>query len=253
LKDPGTRKEPPATTGRLRREGAKTDAKEMRGGPLALRGSSLALAGLLLSLLFIALAALGWGGWRGFLLDPLRRSAAISLAALAAVTPLCGCNIALGVETDRANDWVLIALLIGGLSLGWASGYCDHHSIWALGREGVRALGLTLFLIGAALRIGSILSLADQFTVWVSIQQDHELVTDKLYRYLRHPSYTGAIFTLLGWALVCRSAVGILIALLMSALLVSRLNAEEKLLLQAFPRDYADYIRRTWRLLPFVY
>jgi protein-S-isoprenylcysteine O-methyltransferase Ste14 len=225
----------------------------MRGGPLALRGSSLALGALLLSLLFIALCALGWGGWHGFLLDPIRRSAAISLAALAALTPLCGCNIALGVETDRANDWVLIALLVGGLSLGWASAFCDRHSIWTLGGESVRLLGLTLFLIGAVLRIGSILSLASRFTVWVSIQEGHELVTDKLYRYLRHPSYTGAILTLLGWALVCRSGVGVLIAGLMSALLVSRLSAEEKLLHQAFPRDYADYVRHSWRLLPFVY
>ena len=231
----------------------KTAAKETRWVAAGLRGVLLALAAVALALLFIALAALGWGSWHGFLLDPIRRSAAISLAALAALTPLCGCNIALGIESDRANDWVLIALLVGGLTLGWASAFCDRHSIWTLGGNGVRLLGLMLFLIGAALRIGSILSLANQFTVWVSIQEGHELVTDKLYRYLRHPSYTGAILTLLGWALVCRSGVGVLIAVLMSALLISRLNAEEKILQRAFSVEYADYARRTWRLIPFVY
>jgi protein-S-isoprenylcysteine O-methyltransferase Ste14 len=213
----------------------------------------LTLGAAALGLVFLQLSAVGIGGWSILLHDPARRDAAISLLSLAAMTPLCGCHVGFGEQKDHANDWVLLALLIGGLCLGYFSARSDRTGFLTLGGESLRYVGLLLFLIGSVLRILAIRTLGPRFTVWVTIQNDHELVTDRLYRHLRHPSYTGAILTLLGWALVYRSGVGILIAAAMALLLISRIDAEERLLLVQFPVAYAEYIQRTWRLLPFVY
>ena len=49
--------------------------------------------------------------------------------------------------------------------------------------------------------------LGPRFSVWVAIQSDHCLQTTGLYRFVRHPSYTGAIFTLFGNAIIPRSYV----------------------------------------------
>jgi len=80
-----------------------------------------------------------------------------------------------------------------------------------------------------------------------------ELVTDGLYRVIRHPSYLGLLLGLNGWALLFRSAIGVLVSLLFFPLLLARMNSEEALLESEFGEQYADYRRRTSRLVPFVY
>jgi hypothetical protein len=58
---------------------------------------------------------------------------------------------------------------------------------------------------------------------------------------------------LFGWALVFRSAIGVQVSLLLLPPLIARMNSEEALLESEFGSQYADYRRRTWRLLPFLY
>ncbi len=228
----------------------------MNGQPPRYRisaAAALTLGAILLAFLFLQLCAAGVGGWSVLFHDPVRRDAAIALLALAALTPLCGCHVGPGSQKDHANDWVLFALLVGGLSLGYFSARSDRTGFLTLGREPLRYAGLLLFLTGSVLRVLAIRTLGSRFTIWVAIQEGHELVTDRLYRRLRHPSYSGAILTLLGWALVYRSAAGVLIAIAMGLLLISRIEAEERLLLAEFPLAYAQYIQQSWRLCPFVY
>jgi protein-S-isoprenylcysteine O-methyltransferase Ste14 len=97
------------------------------------------------------------------------------------------------------------------------------------------------------------LILGSRFSIWVAIQQDHRLETTGLYRFIRHPSYTGAILTLFGWALTFRSGIGLLLALMMVVPLIRRMEAEERLLIAEFGDEYLSYRRRSWRLIPLVY
>ena len=87
----------------------------------------------------------------------------------------------------------------------------------------------------------------------VAIQEGHELETRGLYRVIRHPSYLGLLLGLFGWALISRSAIGVLVALLLLPPLVARMNCEEALLESEIGERYSDYRRRTWRRLPFLY
>ncbi len=72
-------------------------------------------------------------------------------------------------------------------------------------------------------------------------------------RIIRHPSYLGLLLGLFGWALVFRSAIGVLVSLLLVPQLVARMNSEEALLESEFGARYSEYRRRTWRLLPYLY
>jgi protein-S-isoprenylcysteine O-methyltransferase Ste14 len=47
--------------------------------------------------------------------------------------------------------------------------------------------------------------------------------------------------------------IGVLVSLLLVPTLVARMNAGEALLASEFGERYAEYRRRTWRLLPFIY
>ncbi|MEO5596371.1 MAG: isoprenylcysteine carboxylmethyltransferase family protein [Lysobacteraceae bacterium] len=114
--------------------------------------------------------------------------------------------------------------------------------------------GLVVFVLGLALRLWSIVTLGRFFTVQVSIASDHQLVQRGPYRVLRHPSYTGALLELLGFALCIGNWLTLLVMLLPTlAVFAWRIRIEEAALLEAFPDNYAEYARRTWRLIPLVY
>src|SRR5678816_401876 len=62
----------------------------------------------------------------------------------------------------------------------------------------VGPLALILLVGGLALRWAAILTLGTLFTVDVAIHSDHVVVEKGLYRYMRHPSYTGLLLAFLG-------------------------------------------------------
>jgi hypothetical protein len=61
------------------------------------------------------------------------------------------------------------------------------------------------------------------------------------------------ILAAVGWALVFRSGIGLLLGGTLVPLLLVGIAAEERLLESEFGSVYVDYARHTWRLVPFVY
>jgi protein-S-isoprenylcysteine O-methyltransferase Ste14 len=82
------------------------------------------------------------------------------------------------------------------------------------------------------------------------VKQGHALVTHGLYRYVRHPIYTGDMLLLLGLELALNSwcALGVIaLALYVRAQTIR----EESNLLKSLP-GYDEYCRHTSRFLPFI-
>jgi protein-S-isoprenylcysteine O-methyltransferase Ste14 len=77
------------------------------------------------------------------------------------------------------------------------------------------------------------------------------LVTRGPYRFLRHPIYAAVCYFAWAAALDTRAAPAFAAALLVTAGAVARMLAEEHLLSDIYP-EYAEYRRRTARIIPFV-
>ena len=108
--------------------------------------------------------------------------------------------------------------------------------------------------MGGCLRWWAIITLGRFFTVDVIIEKDHELVERGPFRVVRHPSYTGVLLAFVGFALTLRNWAALLIILVpIFAAFIRRMNVEEEALSKALDSRYADYMRRTKRLVPFVY
>jgi Phospholipid methyltransferase len=75
-------------------------------------------------------------------------------------------------------------------------------------------------------------------------------VTTGFDRYIRHPSYLGAVLGMGGWVLVFRRGIGLVLVAPMILMTLPILGAGEALLLSEFGEEYAAYRRRTWRLVP---
>jgi protein-S-isoprenylcysteine O-methyltransferase Ste14 len=138
------------------------------------------------------------------------------------------------------------------LALTRLPAYADRRDLWTLNGDAIRYLGLALLVLGCILRVGPMFALERRFTWPLATQEEHRLVTTGFYRFLRHPSYLGALLAMIGWVLVFRSRIGLLPILLLPVFLPI-IRAEESLLLSEFGAEYASYRRRTWLLLPFLF
>ena len=203
--------------------------------------------------LYLGLAVWGWGGWTAFMANPARASSVVAMVVVSVAAMFTSGNISSGRREDTKNRWIFVPFLVLGFILAWLPAYTDRRDIWTIDSDAVRYLGLVLFVVGSVLRVGAVFVLGNRFSGLVAIQEGHELVTSGLYRVIRHPSYLGLLLFLLGWALVFRSVIGVLVSLLILPPLIARMNSEEALLESEFGERYSEYRRRTWRLVPFVY
>jgi protein-S-isoprenylcysteine O-methyltransferase Ste14 len=203
--------------------------------------------------LFFGLAILGEGG-------PVRFFSSAPLVAVIVVNIALGIaalfsqgHIGSGVREDRSNRWVIAAFTFLGLALAYFPALCDRYDVMTFGGDAVRWLGVALGAAGGVVRLAPVFVLGRRFSGLVAIQPNHKLVTDGLYGLIRHPSYLGIVLTGVGWSLVFRGGVGLVITALMFFVLIGRMNAEERLLGDTFGAQYAAYRARTWRLVPYLY
>jgi protein-S-isoprenylcysteine O-methyltransferase Ste14 len=117
----------------------------------------------------------------------------------------------------------------------------------------MRWLGVVLFAAGGALRLWPVFVLGPRFSGLVAIQPGHTLVTSGVYGVIRHPSYLGLLVNALGWGLIFRAGVGVLLTALMLPPLLARIRAEERRLRTQFGDEYGAYCARTARLIPGLY
>jgi protein-S-isoprenylcysteine O-methyltransferase Ste14 len=109
-------------------------------------------------------------------------------------------------------------------------------------------------LLGIALRWYSASVLGKYFTFDVAIQSSQILVEVGPYRYIRHPSYSGALLTLLGFGLALGNWAGLTAALSSLGFAYAyRIPIEEAALASALGEGYKQYKKRTWRLVPFLF
>ena len=104
------------------------------------------------------------------------------------------------------------------------------------------------------IRFIAIITLGKFFTVNLDIQGNHRLINTGLYRYVRHPSYSGSLLSFLGFGLSLNnwfSLTIIIVPLLVT--FINRINIEEKLLQNQFGVYYSDYKKKTKRLIPWLY
>jgi protein-S-isoprenylcysteine O-methyltransferase len=121
-------------------------------------------------------------------------------------------------------------------------------------RVTVFTIGVVVMAAGVALRFTAVIVLGRSFTYQVKVADDQRVVDRGPYRWVRHPSYTGALLAITG-VLLCvtnwAALLGLPVAL---AGVLYRIRVEERALAGELGVAYTSYMRRTSRrLVPFVY
>jgi protein-S-isoprenylcysteine O-methyltransferase Ste14 len=187
-------------------------------------------------------------------------AAALSaLALMICAAPECGRLLTRRRrEGATAYDGGSLALLLGLLALSLVSAALAATLLpgaaMVHGRALVFGLGIALILVGTALRTYAIRVLGRYFVITVAVGPDQQVVERGPYRLIRHPSYTGALLSLLGFGLVLTNWASLAAIILGSAVGFGyRVMVEERVLSRALGQPYIAYMRRTRRLIPYVF
>jgi len=83
---------------------------------------------------------------------------------------------------------------------------------------------------------------------------EQRVITSGPYAKIRHPGYLGNILLWCGFGVLSsNSIVAFLFPLLFLAVYLYRISVEEKMLVESLSDEYAEYKRKTKRLIPYVY
>lgn len=111
-------------------------------------------------------------------------------------------------------------------------------------------IGMLIMVFGICIRIKAVLTLKKAFTLTVQISKEQHLVTDGMYKFVRHPAYTGSILSLLGLSIILKNLFAILIVLICSLVCYKiRINVEEAILQTYFKK----YKKNTYKLFPYIF
>lgn len=110
-------------------------------------------------------------------------------------------------------------------------------------------LGSILIWPGLGIVLISIFKLGQSLTTSPIPKQGSELKTDGLYKWIRHPIYSGLILTTLGIALEVGSIGKLFFVAALIVLFDYKAKWEETLLIERYP-EYREYMSKTGRFVP---
>ena len=181
------------------------------------------------------------------------RSGALVIIGVASVASLfTGINLDGCYRADARDRWRLVPLSFLSLLIAVVPSLDDRFDLATIDGDATRWAGLVLILIGGILRVGPMFVLGRRFTWPLAGQETHPLVTTGFYRHIRHPSYLGAFLGGIGWVLVFRSGIGLILVALLWPAFLPVVRSEEALLDQEYGEAYRNYRLRSWRLIPLI-
>jgi protein-S-isoprenylcysteine O-methyltransferase Ste14 len=115
-------------------------------------------------------------------------------------------------------------------------------------------IGALCQLLFIALFFESHRQLGKNWSITLEIRDEHKLVTDGIYRFVRHPMYTSFWLWAIAQAFLIPNWIAGFSGLAGVALLYfSRIVKEERLMEEAFGEEYRRYSATTGRIIPRVF
>lgn len=156
----------------------------------------------------------------------------------------------------KADGNVLMTIIrIGGLML-WLSPfvYLINPAWMAWSKIGlpetVRWLGIGIGVLCVAGIYWLFSSIGSGITPVSATRREHKLVTNGIYRYVRHPLYTIGSSLFISFGIMADNWFIILLGTLAFIVMAIRTPKEEANLIEKFGDEYSEYMKQTGRFLP---
>jgi len=115
-------------------------------------------------------------------------------------------------------------------------------------------IGFALFIIGLLLQGVAEATLGRYYLPYIGTVEDQKIIKKGIYKYIRHPGYLGELLIFFGLGFVTYSLLGILGAFIVSLMLyIGEVIPEEKYMLEKFGKEYEEYMKETFRFIPYIF
>jgi len=112
-------------------------------------------------------------------------------------------------------------------------------------------VGVALFAFAIYLLWKSHYDLGRNWTVVVALRHNHELITNGVYKYLRHPMYTAHLVWAIAQIMILHNWIaGYSFLIVQIPFYWFRIRNEEKMMIEQFGTAYTSYMEKTDRLIP---
>ena len=162
-------------------------------------------------------------------------------------------KVAKSYKTPRETGLLVLAWVGFFVPLIWVASPAFWFAEYQL-RASPLVAGVMCLVISLWLFYRSHADLGTNWSITLEVREGHQLITQGVYRGVRHPMYSALLLYSVGQALVIPNWVAGLSNLVAFAVVFAlRLGAEERMMSQQFGNEYAAYTARTKRLIPRVW
>jgi len=114
----------------------------------------------------------------------------------------------------------------------------------------IQKIGVLMAVCGGIIITLALLQLNKNLSPFPTPKESASLLQNGLFKYMRHPIYTGIILLFTGYSVSQNSVYKLLISVFLVLLFYLKSNYEEQRLEQKFP-DYKQYKKKTGRFFPW--
>jgi protein-S-isoprenylcysteine O-methyltransferase Ste14 len=107
--------------------------------------------------------------------------------------------------------------------------------------------------IGGLINLFALINIGKNFSARVKPNIDHFLVSNGIYKFIRHPRYLGLLLLHFGLAVSINHFLALGGVLICMIGFLYRIAVEEKYLAELYGQNWANYVQKSWKLIPFIF
>ena len=156
-------------------------------------------------------------------------------------------------QQDRGSRRYIGIAVITGMAFSFVVGFNPVFQI-QIDPDTIMGISIGIMWAGIIIRFLAIRTLGRHFRTLIHIRDDHTIVKTGLYHYIRHPAYLGSIISAVGVTVAFQNFfIPIIVVGVLIPAVFLRISYEEAALCDHLGPAYEEYMKETWRLIPFIY
>jgi protein-S-isoprenylcysteine O-methyltransferase Ste14 len=154
-------------------------------------------------------------------------------------------------ELDK-NSTKYISIVMGiSFILLFLSPFLNYFLIGKISYLWIEFFGVFLGVTGIFIRCAAFYTLGRFFTRTLQEAENHILITDGIYKYIRHPGYLSDFLIFFGVAMALGNWIPVLFVIIAYPIVYFyRIKTEEKMLIEIFGEAYIHYQKHSWMVFP---
>ena len=161
-------------------------------------------------------------------------------------------------DTTTADSFLVTIPFLFAFSFGIAEFFIESYLFGSSKTDihnPILWYGALITLIGLLIRILAEMTAKQSFTHYIATEKDprHNLVTNGIYHFIRHPGYFGMFVFAIGTQIYLRNPIStVVFASVLWKFFSDRIEEEEQYLVSMFGAAYVEYRAKTGTWIPFI-